>query len=120
MRHVLIVLMLAVPSGCAQDDAQRPRVANGDPDRGRAALTEHGCGACHVIPGVRGAVGRTGPTLAGFSRFVYLAGKFPNQPDLLVRWIADAPSMAPQTAMPAIAMPEQHARDIAAYLYSLE
>jgi mono/diheme cytochrome c family protein len=97
-----------------------PRVPGGDARRGALALREHDCGVCHVIPGIAGARGRVGPSLAEYSRFPYLAGKLPNQPGLLVRWIADAPSLAPQTAMPPIAMNEQDARDIAAYLYRLE
>jgi len=65
-------------------------------------------------------MGYVGPTLEAYGRSVYLAGKFPNTPDLLARWVRDAPSLAPHTAMPAIAMSEQDAHDIAAYLYSLE
>jgi hypothetical protein len=75
---------------------------------------------CHIIPGVRGARGRVGPPLDAYSRRVYVAGKFPNTPQVLVRWIQDAPSLAPRTAMPAIAMPEAQARNMAAYLYTLD
>lgn len=78
------------------------------------------CGACHVIPGVPGAVGRTGPSLAAYARRSYVAGKFPNEPETLVRFILDPPALAPMTAMPAVAMSDQDARDIAAYLYELE
>ncbi len=67
----------------------------------------------------RGARGRVGPPLAGLSRRGYLAGRFPNRPSELIRWITDAPSLAPRTAMPAFDMTEREARDIAAYLYQL-
>jgi mono/diheme cytochrome c family protein len=106
--------------GCGSQSNFQPRVSGGDARRGALALREHDCGVCHVIPGIMGARGRVGPSLAEYSRFPYLAGKFPNRPELLVRWIADAPSLAPQTAMPPIAMLEQDARDMAAYLYQLE
>jgi hypothetical protein len=41
-------------------------------------------------------------------------------PEVLVRFVRDAPSLAPDTAMPAIDMTDQQASDIAAYLYTLE
>jgi cytochrome c len=94
-----------------------PRVIGGDAERGRAALVRHECGVCHVIPGIGAAVGQVGPALDDYSRRPYVAGKFPNEPATLVRWIVDAPAMAPRTAMPAIEMSQQEARDIAAYLY---
>ena len=80
-------------------------------------MARHECGVCHVIPGIPDAVGKVGPALDRYSRRSYVAGKFPNEPDTLVRWIVDPPAMAPQTAMPASAMSEQEARDMAAYLY---
>ena len=95
-------------------------VPGGDAERGRTALIEHDCGVCHVIPDVPGARGKVGPPLASFARHPYIAGKFPNTPDVLVRFIPDAPSMAPATGMPAIAMTDAQARDIAAYLYTLK
>ena len=70
--------------------------------------------------GLRAARGRVGPTLAHFSKRPHLAGKFPNEPDYLLRWLRDPPAMAPLTAMPALVHDEAMARDIAAYLYSLE
>ena len=115
-----IVLAGALIAACAPERDFEPRVRNADADNGRLALRSHECGVCHLIPGVPGAVGRVGPTLAAYSRFPYVAGKFPNEPELLIRWIRDAPALAPQTAMPAIAVTEQEARDMAAYLYTLE
>jgi cytochrome c2 len=92
----------------------------GDAQRGEAKLAQLECGACHVIPGVPGAVGRVGPTLAAYSKRAYVAGKFPNDPETLVRFILDPPAMAPLTAMPAVRMTDQDARDMAAYLYELD
>jgi cytochrome c1 len=83
-------------------------------------LARHECGVCHVIPGIANAVGKVGPALNHYSHRSYVAGKFPNEPDTLVRWIADAPAMAPRTAMPAIPMSDQEARDMAAYLYEAD
>ena len=78
------------------------------------------CGACHVIPGVSGARGQVGPSLEQYGRRVYIAGKFPRDEARLARWIADAPSLSPGTAMPKIDMTQAEARAISIYLYSLK
>ena len=118
--RIAIACMCAIVGGCAAEQDIQPRVHGGDADRGRTALARYECGVCHVIPGVPGATGRVGPPLDSFARHPYIAGKLPNQPELLVRWIPDAPAHAPRTAMPAIAMSDQDARDMAAYLYELD
>jgi cytochrome c2 len=106
--------------GCAETDMPRVVVVDGDAERGRIEIARLQCGACHDIPGVRAARGSVGPPLAGFARRVYLAGKWPNRPDYLEPWLRDPPAMAPLTAMPALVDDSQSARDIAAYLYTLE
>lgn len=95
-------------------------VPGGDADRGRIAIQEYGCGACHSIPGIRSAQGRVGPQLHGFSKQVYIAGRLPNTPPNLVLWIQHPQRVDPHTAMPDVGVSEQEARDIAAYLYTLQ
>lgn len=112
-------LVAATLAGCTEERAERSRVAGGDPQAGRRAIEAYGCGTCHAIPGVRGADGIVGPPLHTFARHVYLAGKFPNQPEWLVRWLQDPTALAPETAMPDLGIDEARARDIAAYLYEL-
>ncbi|HEX7113549.1 MAG TPA: hypothetical protein VF193_00305 [Steroidobacter sp.] len=115
-----IALALALMlSGCDQP-LSPPEVQGGDAESGRAALRKYECGVCHVIPGVPGARGRVGPTLHAYSRRAYIAGRFPNEPDALTRWLLDPPALAPDTAMPRLPMTRKTALDIAAYLYSLE
>lgn len=104
---------------CVKPDYQ-PQVAQGDAARGLLALQRYECGVCHLIPGVRGARGYVGPALEAYSRSVYVAGKYPNTPDVLVRWIMDAPALAPETAMPAMGVSRAEAQDMAAYLYALK
>lgn len=91
----------------------------GDPDRGSDLIEAYGCGACHTIPGVRGARGLVGPPLLWWSRRTFIAGELPNTPDNLVRWIRNPQQVEPRTAMPALGLSEQQARDVAAYLYTL-
>jgi cytochrome c2 len=111
-----VVLMACKPQPPAFD----PQSIAGDAGRGRLALRVHECGICHVIPGVSGARGQVGPPLSHFRRHVYIAGKFPNEPATLRAWLLDPPAMAEQTAMPAVGVTEQEARDMAAYLYTLQ
>jgi cytochrome c len=106
-------------AGCS-DPLPRTTVAGGDATRGREAVVELQCGACHIVPGIRSARGRVGPTLENFAQRPYLAGKWPNTPDYLLGWLRDPPAMAPTTAMPALVHDDTAARDIAAFLYTLE
>jgi len=116
-RRPVVALAVAVAAGCSASEPGP--FSTGDAKAGRAALERHQCGACHVIPGVAGARGAVGPPLSGYGRRVYLAGKFPQDPALLERWIRDAPSMDAHTAMPATGATEEEARNIAAYLSRL-
>jgi len=109
---------LVVLPGCRQD-APVVLVAGGNAARGRQAITTYGCGACHVIPGVRAAAGMVGPPLTAFAGRAYIAGEAPNTARALVQWIMNPQSIEPGTAMPALGVTEAHARDIAAYLYTL-
>lgn len=119
-RPLAVAALGALLVACVTEHDYEPHVSNGDADRGRVALAQFECGVCHVIPGVPGGIGRLGPPLDTMRRNVYVAGKFPNTPDVLIRWIQDPPALAPETAMPKVGVTEQQARDMAAYLYSLE
>jgi cytochrome c2 len=95
-------------------------LTGGDPGRGRAIIERVGCGACHEIPGALGAAGRVGPSLAGFAARSYIAGVAANQPEHLVRWLVNPRDLSPRTAMPALDLDPAEARDIAAYLYTVD
>ncbi|MCK8787508.1 c-type cytochrome [Roseomonas sp. NAR14] len=95
------------------------QIVGGNPARGRAAMLEHGCGACHVIPGVRNAVAWVGPPLTEWSRRGYVGGRLPNTPANLVRWLRDTQGISPGSAMPDLGLSEEEARDMAAYLFTL-
>jgi cytochrome c len=115
------LLILCMLGACQrQPAAYEPQARGGDPARGRLALQEYECGVCHAIPGVPDARGQVGPALNEFGKRVYVAGKFPNEPETLIAWIQHAPAMAPETAMPDLGVSATEARDMAAYLYSLE
>jgi cytochrome c1 len=55
----------------------------------------------------------------GLRGYIDIAGRLPNQPENLIRWIAHPQSVDPQTAMPDPGISEDEARHVAAYLYTL-
>lgn len=87
--------------------------------RGRIALQQYACVACHRIPGITGHEARVGPPLAGVASRTIVGGVLPNSPDNLVRWIREPQKVSPRTAMPDLGVTERDARDMAAYLSTL-
>ena len=120
IRGIGLALALVLICGC-EGDIERTAAAmtGGTPARGKEIIRRYGCEACHSIPGVAGARGQVGPPLDGIASRTYLAGRLPNTPDNLMRWIRDPQSIAPGTAMPEMGVTERDGRDIAAYLYTL-
>jgi len=123
MRLAAAAAALSLPLGlcaCAdKSDAPRP-IAGAEASRGLAVIERTGCAACHRVPGVDWPQGTVGGSLAGFADRSLIAGRFPNQPDVLVRWLRDAPSLSPETGMPPMPISDAEARDVAAYLYTLK
>lgn len=105
--------------GCVRSPAA-VRWANfgGDAHRGAVETERFGCGACHEIPGIEGAVGEVGPPLGSFGRRTMLAGVLPNTPEHLVAFLRRPESFVAGVAMPDVGLTDQQARDIAAYLYA--
>ena len=104
---------------CAGDPAVSTWVTGGDPELGKVVISTMGCGACHVVPGVRGAIGKTGPPLTDFGRRQYIAGRLVNEPENLVAWILDPRAIDSATAMPTLGLNPTQARNAAAYLLTL-
>jgi cytochrome c2 len=116
MRHALALTVLCA-FGCQQQPA---RVATGgNPEHGMKVVDEKGCGACHRIPGLRAARGVVGPPLELFARRSFIGGRLPNTPQNLVRWLKDPRAIDPSTAMPMLGLDDGEARDVAAFLYTL-
>jgi len=66
-----------------------------DAERGRQALHQYACSACHVIPGVTGSSPHVGPTLDGIGSRKLIAGTLPNTPDNLVLWLMKTQQVKP-------------------------
>ena len=108
-------LALAVALACAT-----AALADDEVSRGRELLVQYRCGSCHTIPGVPASRGQVAQTLEGWRHRSYIAGRVPNRPELLARWLVAPQSLVPGTAMPSMGVSPDHARAMAAYLYSLE
>lgn len=112
---------VTAPTTAAQGTASTKPAAGGDPQAVQQAIAKYGCGACHVIPGVQGANGTNGPSLAGFSKLDVIAKTtVPNTPENDVKWIMDPQSIKPGTAMPNKSVNQTDAQTITAYLRTLQ
>ncbi|MET0320995.1 MAG: c-type cytochrome [Duganella sp.] len=99
-----------------QPRAQRTAYAQPDIARGRLALTQYACHACHMVPGVTGSETAVGPSLDGIGKRKFIANDLPNTPDNLARFIRAPQAVDPHGAMPDMGVTESDARDMAAYL----
>jgi cytochrome c2 len=115
--RVAVAVLVVLLAGCGREV---PPALGGDPANGRLLLRQFGCGSCHEIPGVATAKGRVGPPLEGVADRVYLAGVLPNTPENMAAFIRAPQKTVPRTAMPDLGVTEEHARDMVAYLYTLE
>lgn len=121
LARALALLLLA--AACRRDlDYTKEAMAmtGGDPAQGRRLIQAHGCGSCHVIPGIPGAKNTVGPSLAGIGGRSYVGGVVQHTPENLVRWIMDPRAIDSLSAMPSLGLTESQARHIAAYLYRMQ
>lgn len=119
-RFAVMAMLIAFLGACSDKSKPIRQLPGADPERGLELIEQVGCGACHVIPGLAWPQGTVGGSLEGFGERPLIAGRFPNQPATLVVWLRDPPSLSPETAMPPTPLSEAQARDVAAYLYSLD
>jgi cytochrome c1 len=87
---------------------------------GEVWVEREACGSCHQLPGKANAIGLVGPPLGGVGQRAIIAGRLANTPANMVLWLKSPQSVAPGNAMPDMGLSDQQARDIAAYLYTLE
>lgn len=91
-----------------------------DVGRGKRALYQYACNACHTITGVTGSAPNVGPPLAGMARLQMIGGKLVSTPGNMVRWLQHTRKVDPLTAMPDMGVSERDAQDISAYLSTLD
>jgi cytochrome c len=110
----MLLVLACVAAAACQNGSDRPQMTQAK------RLIADNCAACHQVPGVTGATGRVGPSLAGIAHQQIIAGHFANTPEALARWIAHPQLLLPGDAMPEMGLSLEQARSIATYLYTLE
>ena len=113
-RLAIVVLLLAACRG----ESTPPVI--GDAAHGKQLVPQYGCTACHDIPGVTGPRGMVGPPLTHFAARQLIAGKLPNTPENLVKYLQNPQAADPQNAMPNLGLTADQSKDIAAFLYTLQ
>jgi mono/diheme cytochrome c family protein len=94
--------------------------SGGNAKAGKKALQQYLCVTCHQVPGVVGANRHVGPPLNGIATRKYIGGIIPNTPENMVRWLENPQQFDPHSAMPNLGVSNKDARDMAAFLYTLE
>jgi mono/diheme cytochrome c family protein len=105
------VMVTADKAGC-EPRASLPTRPEG-PD---VLLRQYACHSCHRIEGVVGPLVDAAPPLLAWSKRAYIAGVLPNTEENLARWIMDPRAISPQTLMPDLGVPPEHARSMAEFL----
>lgn len=119
-RLALLSLVVIVGCGRAERPGAQSGIPLGNPVQGKLLIAQHGCTVCHTIQGLE-PKGRIGPHLNGIAERSTLSnGSVPNSPDNLVRFIQNPAALNPRTFMPAAGLSPGHARDIAAYLMTID
>jgi cytochrome c1 len=90
----------------------------GNADAGKQVISSRGCGACHVIEGVQGAVGTVGPNLSHIASQKY--DNFPNDAEFLKQWINDPQTAKPGTAMPKLGLTDEELNNVVTFLETLK
>jgi cytochrome c1 len=115
------IAVAACSGGGSNASMEGSRVVRGaSPEAGKTQIVHYGCGACHQIPGVKNASGLVAPPLIHFGRRGTIAGRLANTPDNLINWVDNPQAIEPGTDMPDLGVTRDEARNIAAYLESLQ
>ena len=79
-----------------------------------------GCGACHVLSAVSGAVGTIGPALDGVASRDLIAGTLEVSLDNFKTWLDNPGAVKPGAAMPAPGLASEEIDVLSAWLMTLE
>ncbi len=75
----------APPARLCGRSLDAPSARAPDVERGKQALYQYACSACHTIPGVTGSYPAVGPPLGGIGSRTLIAGKLSNTHDNMIR-----------------------------------
>jgi cytochrome c len=99
-------------------------MTGGDPQAGKDKIVLHDCHSCHEIPGIPLNSDRRGPSLKHWARQSTIAKKWPNTPENLEDFLQHPERMlhgsGMKSEMTMSSVKPGDAKDIAAYLYSID
>ena len=99
-------------------------MTGGDPQNGKEKIILHDCHSCHVIPGIPVNADSRGPALKHWSRRNTIANNWPNTPENLEDFIEHPERMlhgkGVKSEITMSNVKPNDARDIAAYLFSID
>jgi cytochrome c oxidase subunit 2 len=88
---------------------------------GQQVFQSAGCVGCHVIRGVPGAVGKTGPDLTHvYGRPCFAGCTLATTPHNLAKWLADPPAVKAGSLMPNLNLSPADIESLVAYLQTLK
>ena len=119
-RPLALLGALLALGGCEEAGVGTRFADIGSPERGALYIEQVGCGSCHMIPGIDGAGGLVGPPLDHMGQRIFIAGLLRDTPANMVTWLRYPQQVVPGNAMPDMGLSEGQARDITAYLYTLD
>ena len=106
---MIVVLLFA---GFAPTSAANPKALQ--------IIKSKGCGACHRIPGVAGAMGTIGPSLKGFGERPRIAGnRLENTDENLRDWLKNPKKIKSDTMMPNLGLEDSEIETLIAFLKTL-
>jgi cytochrome c2 len=119
VRRIFLLSLLALIA-CKPARVREPELGNAA--HGKELIVKHECWDCHIIPGVDLKPGPGVPTsLDGFADSTTLCNDdIENTRANLEKYIQKPKSVYPQARMPGIGDAPEEARDIAAYLMTLD
>ena len=115
--HLCAGLLLPALAACSSGNGAAP--PGSDAASGAALIEKLGCGSCHTIPGIVDANGMVGPPLDHMANRQYIAGVLRNTSDDMVQWLRFPQRVVPGNAMPDLAISQDDAMKITAYLSTL-
>ena len=126
MPRIAAASLLLALFACADriDYNKGASLTGGDPQAGKEKIIRHDCHSCHAIPGIPVNADARGPALNHWARRSTIAKKWPNTAENLEDFIEHpdrmlhGSGMKTEMTMPTIKPAD--AKDIAAYLFSLE
>lgn len=122
----LLLFMTLLLVACSQtyNYERGASMTGGDPQAGKEKIVLHDCHSCHEIPGVPVNAQRRGPSLKHWARQSTIAKQWPNTPDNLEDFLQHPERMLHgsglKSEMTMSRVKAGDAKDIAAYLYSID